>query len=242
MSQTVLSYKLESFEGPLDLLLQLIARNKLNIYDIPLLELIDQYLEQIKLLKEDPMEVGSEFLEMASRLLYIKTVSLLPKHEDVVKLKEELTGELLEYMVCQQMAKKLSEMQGGFNKFIREPAEYDFDKTYDLIHEKEDMFSAYLSAVGRGKRKMPVNDAPFRKIVAKRIVSVSNKIVFDIRNLFKGGKKSLQSLYKTAHSRSELVATFLAVLELCKANRVKVEGEGDGMEITLIKGHKKNEQ
>ena len=242
MSQTVLSYKLESFEGPLDLLLQLIARNKLNIYDIPLLELIDQYLEQIKLLKEDPMEVGSEFLEMASRLLYIKTVSLLPKHEDVVKLKEELTGELLEYMVCQQMAKKLSEMQGGFNKFIREPAEYDFDKTYDLIHEKEDMFSAYLSAVGRGKRKMPVNDAPFRKIVAKKIVSVSTKIVFVIRNLFKGVKKSLQSLYKTAHSRSELVATFLAVLELCKANRVKVEGEGDGMEITLIKGHKKNEQ
>lgn len=242
MSQTVLSYKLESFEGPLDLLLQLIARNKLNIYDIPLLELIDQYLEQIKLLEEDQMEVGSEFLEMASRLLYIKTVSLLPKHEDVVKLKEELTGELLEYMVCQQMAKKLSEMQGGFNKFIREPAEYDFDKTYDLIHGKEDMFSAYLSAVGRGKRKMPVNDAPFRKIVAKKIVSVSTKIVFVIRNLFKGGKKSLQSLYKTAHSRSELVATFLAVLELCKANRVKVEGEGDGMEITLIKGHKKNEQ
>ena len=69
MSQTVLSYKLESFEGPLDLLLQLIARNKLNIYDIPLLELIDQYLEQIELLKEDRMEVGSEFLEMASRLL-----------------------------------------------------------------------------------------------------------------------------------------------------------------------------
>lgn len=242
MSQTVLSYKLESFEGPLDLLLQLIARNKLNIYDIPLLELIDQYLEQIKLLKEDQMEVGSEFLEMASRLLYIKTVSLLPKHEDVVKLKEELTGELLEYMVCQQMAKKLSEMQGGFNKFIREPAEYDFDKTYDLTHEKEDMYTAYLSAVGRGKRKMPASDAPFRKIVAKKIVSVSTKIVFVIRNLFKGGKKSLQSLYKTAHSRSELVATFLAVLELCKANRVKVEGEGDDMEITLIKGHKKNEQ
>ncbi len=240
MSQTVLSYKLSSFEGPLDLLLQLIARNKLNIYDIPLLELIDQYLEQIKLLEEDQMEVGSDFLEMASRLLYIKTVSLLPKHEDVVKLKEELTGELLEYLVCQQMAKKMGEMQGGFNKFVRQPSEYDFDKTYELTHEKEDMYSAYLSAVGRGKRRMPVNDAPFRKIVAKKIVSVSTKIVFVIRNLFTGGKKSLQSLYKTAHSRSELVATFLAVLELCKANRVKVEGEGENMEITLIKGHKKN--
>lgn len=242
MSQTVLSYKLEGFEGPLDLLLQLIARNKLNIYDIPLLELIDQYLEQIRLLEEDQMEIGSDFLEMASRLLYIKTVSLLPKHEDVVKLKEELTGELLEYLVCQQMAKKLSEMQEGFNKFVRKPSEYDFDKTYELIHEKEDMYLAYLSAVGRGKRRMPVNDAPFRKIVAKKIVAVSTKIVFVIRNLFTGGKKSLNSLYKTAKSRSELVATFLAVLELCKANRVKVEGEGEEMEITLIKGHRKNEQ
>ncbi len=241
MTETVLSYKLEGFEGPLDLLLQLIARNKLNIYDIPLLELIDQYLEQIKLLEEEEMEIGSEFLEMASRLLYIKTVSLLPKHEDVVKLKEELTGELLEYMVCQQMAKKLSLMQGGFDKFVRKPSEYDFDKTYELVHEKQLMFTSYLSAVGRGKRKMPVNDAPFRKIVAKKIVAVSTKIVFVIRNLFKGNKKSLNSLYKTAKSRSELVATFLAVLELCKANRVEIEGEGDLAEIKLIKGHKNNE-
>ena len=242
MSQTVLSYKLEGFEGPLDLLLQLIARNKLNIYDIPLLELIDQYLEQIRLLEEDQMEIGSDFLEMASRLLYIKTVSLLPKHDDVVKLKEELTGELLEYLVCQQMAKKLSLMQNGFNKFVRQPSEYDFEKTYELVHEKDVMYSAYLSAVGRGKRRMPVNDAPFRKIVAKKIVAVSTEIVFVIRNLFKGGKKSLTSLYKTANSRSELVATFLAVLELCKANRVKVEGEGEEMEITLIEGHNRNEQ
>ncbi len=239
MPAAVLSYKIEGFEGPLDLLLQLIARNKLNIYDIPLLELIDQYLEQIKLFEEEEMEVGSEFLEMAARLLYIKTVSLLPKHEDVVKLKEELTGELLEYLVCQQMAKKLSEMQGGFNKFVRKPSEFDFDKTYELVHEKEMMYGAYLAAVGRGKRKLPVNDAPFRKIVAKKIVAVSTKIVFVIRNLFKGGKKSLHSLYKTSSSRSELVATFLAVLELCKANRVKVEGEGENAQITLIKGHKK---
>lgn len=239
MSETVISYKLEGFEGPLDLLLQLIARNKLNIYDIPLLELIDQYLEQIKLFEEDEMEIGSEFLEMASRLLYIKTVSLLPKHEDVVKLKEELTGELLEYMVCQQMAKKLSEMQGGFDKFVRLPTEYDFDKTYELVHDKETMYLSYLAAVGRGKRKLPPSTAPFTKIVAKKIVAVSTKIVFVIRNLWKGGRKSLSSLYKTADSRSELVATFLAVLELCKANRVKVEGDGENAEISLVKGHKR---
>ena len=67
--ENTLSYRLEGFEGPLDLLLQLIARNKLNIYDIPLMELIDQYLEQIKLYENEEMELESEFLEMASRLL-----------------------------------------------------------------------------------------------------------------------------------------------------------------------------
>lgn len=236
--ENTLQYKIEGFEGPLDLLLQLIARNKLNIYDIPLLELIEQYLEQIKLYQQEEMEIGSEFLEMASRLLYIKTVSLLPKHEEVVKLKEELTGELLEYMVCQQMAKKFSEMQGGFDKFVHAPVEYDFDKTYELVHDSETMYAAYLAAVGRGKRRLPPSTAPFTKIVAKKIVAVSTKIVFVIRNLFKGGKKSLNSLYKTAKSRSELVATFLAVLELCKGDRVKIEGDGDNAEITLVKGHK----
>jgi len=237
--ENTLQYKIEGFEGPLDLLLQLIARNKLNIYDIPLIELIDQYLEQIKLLEDDEMELGSEFLEMASRLLYIKTVSLLPKHEEVVKLKEELTGELLEYMVCQQMAKELSLMQNGFDKFVRTPTEYDFDKTYELVHDKETMYMSYLAAVGRGKRRLPPSTAPFTKIVAKKIVAVSTKIVFVMRNLWKGGRKNLNSLYKTATTRSELVATFLAVLELCKANRVKVEGESDNAEITLVKGHKK---
>ncbi|MBO5019720.1 MAG: segregation/condensation protein A, partial [Clostridia bacterium] len=209
-----------------------------NIYDIPLTELIDQYLEQIKLYEQEEMELGSEFLEMASRLIYIKTVSLLPKHDEVVKLKEELTGELLEYMVCQQIAKQFSTMQGGFDKFVRKPAEVDFDKTYELVHTSDVLYLSYLSAVGRGKRRLPPSTAPFTKIVAKKIVSVSTKIVFVIRKLF-GGKRKLISLYKTAESRSELVATFLAVLELCKANRVKIEGDAENQEITLIKGHNK---
>lgn len=233
-----LSYRIENFEGPLDLLLQLIARNKLNIYDIPLTELIDQYLEQIKLYDEQEMDLGSEFLEMASRLLYIKTVSLLPKHDEVIKLKEELTGELLEYMVCQQMARKLSDMQDGFDRFVREPMECDFDKTYELVHNPDLLYLSYLSAVGRGKRKLPPSTAPFTKIVAKKIVAVSTKIVFVIRNLWGSGRQKLSELYKTSKSRSELVATFLAVLELCKANRVRIDGDSDEQEITLIKGHK----
>ena len=238
--ENTLSYKLEGFEGPLDLLLQLIARNKLNIYDIELSVLIDQYLEQIELFKAEEMELASEFLEMASRLLYIKTVSLLPKHDEIVQLKEELTGALLEYMVCHQMAQKLSLMQDGFDKFVRPPEEIEFDKTYELTHSADVMYLSYLSAVGRGQRKLPPSTAPFTKIVAKKIVAVSSKIVFVMRNLWTGGSKRLSSLYKTAHSRSEIVATFLAVLELCKANRVRVEGDSDNADITLIKEHKRN--
>ncbi len=237
--ETTLSYKLEGFEGPLDLLLQLIARNKLNIYDIELSVLIDQYLEQIELFKAEEMELESEFLEMASRLLYIKTVSLLPKHDEIVQLKEELTGALLEYMVCQQMAQELSQKQDGFDRFVRKPEELEFDKTYELSHSADVMYLSYLAAVGRGQRKLPPSTAPFTKIVAKKIVAVSTKIVFVIRNLWTGGSKKLSSLYKTAHSRSELVATFLAVLELCKANRVRVDGDSDSAEITLIKEHKR---
>lgn len=237
--ENTLSYKLEGFEGPLDLLLQLIARNKLNIYDIELSVLIDQYLEQIELFKAEEMELASEFLEMASRLLYIKTVSLLPKHDEIVQLKEELTGALLEYMVCQQIARKLSEMQDGFDRFVRKPEELEFDKTYELTHSADVMYLSYLSAVGRGQRKLPPSTAPFTKIVAKKIVAVSTKIVFVMRNLWKGGSKKLSSLYKTARSRSEMVATFLAVLELCKANRVRVDGDAENAEIKLIKEHKR---
>ena len=96
MEQSVtLSYKVENFEGPLDLLLQLIARNKLNIYDIQMSVLIEQYLEQMEIFKNLEMEISSEFLEMASRLIYIKTVSLLPKHDEIVKLKRNLQANCL---------------------------------------------------------------------------------------------------------------------------------------------------
>ena len=79
-----ISYKIEGFEGPLDLLLQLIAKNKLNIYDIPLTSLVDQYLEQIELFKAEEMEIESEFLEMAARLLYIKTVTVSSAFNDTL--------------------------------------------------------------------------------------------------------------------------------------------------------------
>ncbi len=236
--ETVLSYKIEDFEGPLDLLLQLIAKNKLNIYDIQLTVLIDQYLEQIEKMQIDDMDIASDFLAMASRLIYIKTVSLLPKHEEVEELKQELTGELLEYQLCREIASKLNVMSNDIDRFVKKADQIELDKTYTLLHDAGLIYEAYLAAAGRGKRRLPPSTAPFTKIVAKKIVSVSSKIVYVMRNLFKGGTKKLSSLYSGAKSRSELVATFLAVLELCKANRVKISGDASSAEITLIKEKK----
>lgn len=237
--ENVLSFRTCDFEGPLDLLLQLIAKNKLNIYDIQLTLLIDQYLEQIKLMELNDMDVASDFLAMASRLIYMKTVSLLPRHEEIEELKQELTGELLEYQMCKEVAEKLNLMNSGIDRFVKDAEPVELDKTYSLVHDSGLIYEAYLSAAGRGKRKLPPSSAAFTQIVAKKIVSVSSKIIYVIRNLFSGKTQKLSSLYKGAKSRSELVATFLAVLELCKANRVQITGESGAAEITLIKEKRK---
>lgn len=238
--ETVLSYKLEGFEGPLDLLLALIAKNKLNIRDIKLSVLIDQYLAQIDSFRKQELEIKSEFLEMAARLIYMKTVSLLPRQDEIEKLTRELTGELIEYSICREMAAKLSQRTDGFDLFVREPGEYDFPQSYALVHTPDTLYTAYMEAVGRGRRRLPPSDTPFTKIVAKRIVSVSEKIVFVLRNLVRRGNSTVMGLYKSAKSRSELVATFLAVLELCKSNRIEITGEtAETAEIKLIGGHRR---
>ena len=235
----VLSYKIEDFEGPLDLLLQLIARNKMNIHDIHLTALIDQYLEQIRQFEGLNLEIASEFLEMAARLIYMKTLSLLPKHEEIVQFKEELTGELLEYKICQEVARTFSTMTVGFDRFVRKTDDIDFDRTYELTHPSDTIYLSYLAAVGRGQRKLPPPATSFTKIVATKIVAVSTRIVFVMRKLWGGGSKQLHTLYQSARSRSELVATFLAVLELCKAERVRIDGEAQDAQIKLVKGHKR---
>ena len=233
-----IEYKLDVFEGPLDLLLYLISKNKLNINDIQLTVLVDQYVDYIRSMNEQDMDVASEFIEMASRLIYLKTVSLLPKHDEAEQLKEELTQELMEYEHCRRVAKLLSGMTDEFDTFIKVPEKIEYDKTYVNTHEKELVLSAYIAAIGRGKRRLPPPTNVFSKIVARKIVSVSSKIVFVMKYLMRTGNKNMRHLFMNAQSRSELVATFLAVLELCKANRVHLEGEGDEMEISMIRRKK----
>ena len=233
-----LQYKLEVFEGPMDLLLHLISKHKLNIYDIPILELVEQYTDYVRQMQEADMDVASEFIEMAARLIYIKTVSLLPVYEEAKQLKEELTGELLEYRDCKLMAQKLAAQADGTDYFVRGPMELPADNTYRRVHEGGELLEAYLNAVGRGKRKLPPPIEAFQVIVSKKIVSVSSRIVSIYRKLLKKGQAKFREFFDDATSRSELVATFLAMLELVKANRLTLSDDNE----TVTLNRKKRER
>ena len=230
-----LSYKLETFEGPLDLLLYLITKNKLDICDIQISELLDQYMEQINAMQEADMDIASEFLEMAARLVYMKTVSLLPKHEEMEALRQELTGQLLEYQECKQVAAQLTE-RFNYNIYVREPAEVEPDKSYKRHHDPREILAAYLSAAGRGKRVLPPSPQSFSGIVTHLIVSFTSQIVYVLRRLWKVKSIAYESLFVEKREKSDLVATFLAVLELVKGKRVRIEGEGEAATVNLMDG------
>lgn len=215
-----IQYKLEVFEGPMDLLLHLISKHKLNINDIPILELVEQYVDYVHQMQEADMDVASEFIEMAARLIYIKTVSLLPVYEEAQQLKKELTGELLEYRDCKLVAEKLSKQANGFDYFRREPAEIEVDYSYKRVHEPDELLNFYINAIGKGKRKLPPPIEAFTAIVSKKIVSVNSRIVFIFRKLRTGAKTKFSEFFEGSTSRSQMVATFLAMLELIKANKI----------------------
>lgn len=207
-------------------MLYLISKHKLDIYDICISELLEQYLSYIDEMKVGGLEISSEFIEMASRLVYIKTVMLLPKHnEEGTQMKEELQGQLLEYQVCKQIAATLGEQNRMYRNFVRRPTPMEVDTTYRLTHPVSILCAAYRDAVGRGKRRLPPPVRAFSGIVARRVVSVRSRIVHIMKCLYRVGKAPYFTLFESSTDRSELVATFLAVLELVKAKRVTLEGE-----------------
>lgn len=230
-----LSYHLQAFDGPLDLLLVLISKNKVEICDISISDLLEQYLEQISQMQEQQMEVSSEFLEMAARLVYLKTVSLLPKNEEAEELRRELTGQLIEYQEWKKIAQSLAD-SFSLDSFVRRPAALPAERTYSRSHSPHELLAAYLSAAGRGKRFLPPPVNSFEGIVTRRPVSVASRIVFVLRRLWKQKRMPFYELLYESRQKSDLVATFLAVLELVKNHRIRVDDEDKGETVTLLSG------
>lgn len=225
-----ISYKLDNFEGPLDLLLHLIKKNKLNIYDIQISELLAQYMEHIEKMRAQSMDISSEFLEMAARLVYIKTAFLLPKHEEAEVLKQELTGQLIEHKQYQELAKLMASNM-NFDFISRNPEKISFDMTYSMKHSAFELLKAYIDSVGKRNQKLPPPREAFSGIVSRKIVSVFSKVIFILRKLKKLNVVNYNFLFSQSESKSDMVATFLAILELIKGKRITLDNENEKLKL-----------
>ncbi len=217
-----IKFKLENFEGPLDLLLHLIAKHKLDICDIEISVLLEQYLDYIDGMDTQDFALAGEFLEMAARLIYIKTASLLPKPEEAQELKRELEGRLIEYSLCKKAAELLRARDIGGNVFVRKQMELSVDMTYTRTHHPMVLFDAFCGMNQRRKTAAPLKPSVFEPIVSHRVVSVISRIIRVLKRLSREGHCPLCTLYEGDTDHSGQIATFLAVLELTKSGRIQL--------------------
>lgn len=225
-----LQFKLDSFEGPLDLLLKLISKNKINIYDIPIALLLDQYIEQLREMQESNMDIASEFIVMASELMLIKSRMLLPKNEEDEEEdpRMRLAAALLEYKRIKEAILFLQENYTRFSgRMVKETSELEPDNELppqDIVRLKEALIRL-LNEVGETDdihEKNPHNAIPFTQ---GKQIPVSDK-VFDIMSaLFHKKKMSFHEIVTSCSSRSEVIASFLAILELLKIKRILIDPE-----------------
>lgn len=224
-----LNFKLEIFEGPLELMLSLIQKHKLNIQDIEISVLLDQFMLYLDRMSEADLEITSDFLEMAARLIMIKSAALLPK-EEAEQMKRELQGALIEYALCKTMAERLKKRYLGDVVFVREPAEVEFDRAYHKTHQPEELMLAYSALNERVRRKASYRPRSIKPIVAKSYVTVFTGIVSVLKSLRKNGTVKMEELYK-GQPRSRTVATFLAILELSKEGRIFISEDGASVRL-----------
>lgn len=229
-------FKIEDFEGPLDLLLHLIAQHKMQLADIRIYELIDQYLAAIGTLGPDRLDPTSEFIEMASRLVYMKSLALLPRQEESEEMEKELTGQLIEYHLCKRMAERLRDLSEGVNFYVREPLEVEFSSEYHMERDSAELLKAYMGIMGKSARFAPASTRDFEPLVTAPVVSVASRIVNILRSLRRGRARCLQDFFTGCRSRSEAVATFLGVLELIRAHRLTVQDDGAVETVEKQKG------
>jgi len=224
-------YKLDAFEGPLDLLLHLITKNKVSIYDIPIVEITAQYLEAIEGIEESQLENTSEFLVMAAQLLYIKSKMLLPKPEEEEEEdpRDDLARRLAEYQQYKEASQELrkSEFWSRY-MFFKEEEKIDFPlPEYTRHHETQELIDAFNSILQRKLRTAKPEKRAFSGIVGREKVSVED-MVLKVENFIKSRKKAnFRGVFEGSKSKPELVATFLAILVMIRESKIVAEYDED---------------
>ena len=237
---------MEDFEGPLDLILFLLGKNKIEIQDIPIALILDQYLAYLELRQQMDLEVASEFITMAAQLMFIKSRMLLSiEDEEAQSEMEQLVKALEERRSSENYAKikSITASLGFMGEFgrsilVKNPEPLGQGKIFEYSHVPQDLLDALGEVADRDARRAPPPLSNFDDIVRKEPYPVSNKAE-EILALLKRGVASFRLLFRGSRSRSEIVATFLAVLELCRAKVIHLAGSesecivtatGDGVE------------
>ena len=240
------TYQIDGFEGPLDVLLTLIERHKIDIYNIEISLLLEQYMNWIAEAKETNPEITADFLEMASRLVYIKSCSLLPKpeneEEDPKWLLEQM---LIEYAKYKRISQHLRKHYEGDKICFREQPPADLPKPdYEGGQEAKLLQTTYVKLIRRHRERIHPPKESINSLVSTKFIAVGAKIVSVMRVLIKKTKAPFRSLFRGAKSRSEIVATFLALLELMRSGRVELKDteDRDNPEIKLIRNPKNTEE
>ena len=241
----------EDFEGPLDVIFLLLSKNKIEIQDVSITAILEQYLAYLDEMKRLDMEIASEFITMASHLMLIKTKMLLSAAEQA-EAENEL--DILRQSLIERQRKEAMEQirtaitwleprnEIGRCLFTKEPEPLPKEQSYRYQHETADLLRALDNISERNQRRLPPPTVNFKGIVGRERYPVGKKTAEILRRLILRGVERLKNLFKGNKTRSEVVATFISVLEMCKTGSVSLEDDisGENPNIRLVDEKKVN--
>jgi segregation and condensation protein A len=235
--------KLDNFEGPLDLLCHLVDKNKMDINQIKISEITDQYIDYINKMQELNLDVTSEFILMASTLLFIKSKSLLPKQvEDEAELtEEELIHRIIEYKKYKEISKKLKELYQVYSKrFYKVPDKIELPaRKLEQNYSKDLIEQSYKNLVEKNKSKINKNAINIEKIAITETVTVTSKVKDIFKELIKKPRFIFSKLCSAKkYTRLETVTAFSGILELTRRNKIKAQQERNFGDIIVEKASK----
>ncbi|MBE6989468.1 MAG: chromosome segregation protein ScpA [Ruminococcaceae bacterium] len=223
---------LQDFEGPLDLILFLLSKNKIEIQDIPIALILEQYLQYLEQRQQMDLEVASEFVTMAAHLMYIKTRMLLSIEDEeaqsemdalIKSLEERQRGEI--YLKIKALTERIGSMgEFGRNILTKNPEPMERGRIYEYDQEPAELVMAMQEVMDRQGTTQVPQLSVFDDIVRREPYPVERKAREIFRRLKQGGITRFLLLFKGSRSRSELVATFMAVLELCRSRAIRLVG------------------
>ena len=236
------SEEMEDFDGPLDVILLLLSKNKIEIQDVSIAAILEQYLAYLEEMKRLDMEIASEFITMASHLMLIKTKMLLSAAEQAEAESEldQLRQSLIERQrrdAIEQIRLAVGFLEPrndiGRSLFTKEPEPLRREQGYRYVHDVSDLLHALDNITERNQRQLPPPAVNFMGIVGKERYPVTRKAGEILRRLVLRGVEKMKNLFRGNKSRSEVVATFISVLELCKSGSVCLEDDDSGEDINI---------